>query len=144
VHHHREPQLPEVTLTETTMTVEVRATARSLRRSRSQKDGSLDPSLVMPLAVVISTTLLTPCCVGPSTDTKLGPSSIIVAGYTQTSGRLLAWCTVRTIIFVVQRPTESIILSLSGTLPRQPCRMMHDVHFRSTVCCSVGWLTVST
>jgi hypothetical protein len=37
------------------MTVAVRAVAQSLWRSKSQKDGSPDPSLVMPLAVVIST-----------------------------------------------------------------------------------------
>jgi hypothetical protein len=37
------------------MTVAVRAVAQSLWRSKSQKDGSPDPSLMMPLAVVIST-----------------------------------------------------------------------------------------
>jgi hypothetical protein len=90
--------------------VAVQATSRSFRRSKSQKDGDEDEdnddsgsSLVMPLAIVIFTTLLTPCCVGPSTDT-LGPSSTVVwstsiiAGYTRTSGRLLAWCTVQTMI----------------------------------------------
>jgi hypothetical protein len=39
--------------------------------------GSLDPSLVTPLAGVTSTTLSTPCCVGPLTDT-LGLSSTIM------------------------------------------------------------------
>jgi hypothetical protein len=54
---------------ETLTPVIVRATARSSQRSRSQKDGSLDPSLMSPLTGVNSTTLSTPCCVGPSTDT---------------------------------------------------------------------------
>jgi hypothetical protein len=77
LHHHWASRLLEEALTETTtMTVAVRATARSFWRSRSWKDGSPDPSLGMPLAAVISTTLLTPCCVGPSTDT-LGPSSTL-------------------------------------------------------------------
>jgi hypothetical protein len=58
------------------MTVVVRAIARSFRRNRSQKDGSPDPSLGMPLMAVISTTLSTTCCVGPSADT-LGPSSTL-------------------------------------------------------------------
>jgi hypothetical protein len=53
------------------------ATTRSLRRSRSRKDGSLDPSLVTLLAVVISTMLSTPYCVGPPTNT-LGQSSTTV------------------------------------------------------------------
>jgi hypothetical protein len=61
----------------TTTPVAVRATARSPRRSRSLRDGSLDPSLMRPLAGVTFTTLSTPCCIGPSTDT-LGPSSIVV------------------------------------------------------------------
>jgi hypothetical protein len=80
LHHHRASRLLKETLTETetTMTsVAVRATARSARRSRSRRDGSLDPSLVTPLTGVTSTTLSTPCCVGPSTDT-LHPSSTVV------------------------------------------------------------------
>jgi hypothetical protein len=83
LHHHRASRLLEETLTETktmtmTMTlVVVRATAQSARRNRSQMGESLDPSLVTLLAGVTSTTLSTPCCVGPSTDT-LGPSSTIV------------------------------------------------------------------
>jgi hypothetical protein len=119
------------------------------RRSRSQRDGSPDPSLVTPLAAVISTMLSTPCCVGPSTDT-LGSSSTvvwstsIVVGYTRTSGRLLAWCVVRTMISGVQRPSQSIIQSLKGTLPRQPCSMLHHVRFRSTVCCLASLLTTLT
>jgi hypothetical protein len=70
------PQLLEETPTEMMM-VAVRASSQSLLRSRSRRDGSPDPSPVMPLAVVISTTLSTPCCVGPSTDT-LGQSSTTV------------------------------------------------------------------
>jgi hypothetical protein len=80
LHHHRASRLLEETLIETettTMPVVVRATTRSSRRSRSQRDGSLDPSLMTPLAGVTSTTLSTPYCVGPSTNT-LGPSSTVV------------------------------------------------------------------
>jgi hypothetical protein len=80
LHHHRASRLLEETLMETEMTttpVSVRATARSSWRSRSRRDGSLDPSLVTPLAGVTSTTLSIPCCVGPLTDT-LGPSSTVV------------------------------------------------------------------
>jgi hypothetical protein len=73
LHHHREPQVLEETLTKTMM-LAVLATAQKIQRSRSWKDGSPDPSLVMPLTVVISTTLSTPCCVRPTTGT-LGPSS---------------------------------------------------------------------
>jgi hypothetical protein len=67
LHHLRTSQLLEETLmeTETTTTpVVVRAMARSFRRSRSQRDGSLDPSLVTSLAGVTSTTLSIPCCCG--------------------------------------------------------------------------------
>jgi hypothetical protein len=80
LHHLRASQLLEETLTETetTMTsVAVQATTQSFRRSRSQRDGSLDPSLVTPLAGVTSTMLSIPCCVGPSTDTH-GLSSTVV------------------------------------------------------------------
>jgi hypothetical protein len=79
-HHHRASRLLEESLTEmetTTPPVAVRATTWSSQRSRSWRDGSLDPSLVTLLTGVTSTTLLTPCCIGPSTDT-LGPSSTIV------------------------------------------------------------------
>jgi hypothetical protein len=44
--------LLEETLTETTMIVAVRATAWSFQRSRSKKDGSPEPSLMMPLVIV--------------------------------------------------------------------------------------------
>jgi hypothetical protein len=67
LHHLRASRLLEETLTEmetTTMPVAVRAMARSSRRSQSRRDGSLDPSLVTPLAGVTSTTLSIPCCVG--------------------------------------------------------------------------------
>jgi hypothetical protein len=121
----------------------VQATTRSSRGSRSRRDGSLDPSLVTSLAGVTSTTLSTPYCVGLLTDT-LGPLSIvvkstnIVAGYTQTSGRLLAWCTIRTMISRVQRPSQSTILSLRGILLRQPWKMLHGIHFCNTARCSAG------
>jgi hypothetical protein len=80
MHHHRASQLLEETLTETEMTttpVAVRATTRSVWRSRSRRGESLDPSLMKPLAGVTSTTLSIPCCVGPSTYT-LGLSSTVV------------------------------------------------------------------
>jgi hypothetical protein len=51
LHHHRASRLLEETLTETktTMTlVAVRAMARSTRRSRSQRDGSLDERVSLP------------------------------------------------------------------------------------------------
>jgi hypothetical protein len=38
----------------------------------------------------------------------------------------------------VQRPSQSTILSLRGTLPRQPCKMQHDGHFLSIARCSAG------
>jgi hypothetical protein len=66
-----------MTETETMMSVAVGATPQSSRRSRSQRDGSLDLSLVTPLAGVTSTMLSTPCCVRASTDT-LGPLSTVV------------------------------------------------------------------
>jgi hypothetical protein len=39
----------------------------------------------------------------------------------------------------VRRSARSIILSLSGTQLRQPYKMSHDVRFRTTAQCSVGW-----
>jgi hypothetical protein len=80
LHHHRASRLLEETLTEmetTTTSMAVRTMARSARRSRSRRDGSLDPSLVTLLAGVTSTTLSIPCCVGPLTNT-LGPLSTVV------------------------------------------------------------------
>jgi hypothetical protein len=80
LHHHRVSRLLEETLTKTEMTmmlVASRATTQISQRSRSWRDGSLDPSLVTSLAGVTSTTLSTPCCVGASTDT-LGLSSTVV------------------------------------------------------------------
>jgi hypothetical protein len=79
LHHHKASRLLEETLMEMTTTtpVAVRATAWSSRRSRSQRDGSLDPSLTTQLMSVTSTMLSTPCCVGRLTDT-LGPSSTVV------------------------------------------------------------------
>jgi hypothetical protein len=68
-----------------------RAIAPTSRRSRSRRDGLLDPSLVTPLAGVTSTMRSTPCCARHSTT--LGPSSIAVlssskvAGLTRTAGR---------------------------------------------------------
>jgi hypothetical protein len=36
----------------------------------------------------------------------------------------------------VRRSAQSIILSLSGTQPRRPCKMPHGVRFRTTAQCS--------
>jgi hypothetical protein len=58
LHHHRALHLLKETLIETTM-VAAQTTAWSFRR-RNQKDGSPDPSLMTPLAVVTSTMLSTP------------------------------------------------------------------------------------
>jgi hypothetical protein len=145
LHHHRASQLLEETPTETgtTMPVAVRATTRSARRSRSQRGGSRDPSLVTLLAGVTSMMLLIPCCVRPSTDTlgllsTVVLSTSIIAGYTRTSGRLFAWCAVQTMISGVQMPSHSTILSLRGTLPRQPCKMQHNEHLLSIAHCSAG------
>jgi hypothetical protein len=78
--HHRASRLLEETLTEmetmTTM-VAVRATSRSSQRSKSRRDGSLDPSLVTPLTGVTSTTLSIACCARHSTD-RLGLLSTVV------------------------------------------------------------------
>jgi hypothetical protein len=48
-----------------------------LSEEHEPEDGSPDPSLVLPLAVVISTTLSTPRCIEPSTNT-LGLLSTVV------------------------------------------------------------------
>jgi hypothetical protein len=91
----------------------------------------------------------TPCYTRHSTDT-LGPSSITVlssstvTGLTQTAGRRLVWFAVQRIVSGVRRYDRSIILSLSGTQLRQPCKMSHDVRFRTTTRCSVGWPMVLT
>jgi hypothetical protein len=100
LHHHWAPRPLEYLLEETStmemVTTPTRDTAPTSQRSRSQRDGSPDPSLVTPLAGVTFMMRSTPCCVGPLTGT-LGQSSIvvwstsIVMGYTQTTGRLLAW-----------------------------------------------------
>jgi hypothetical protein len=39
---------------------------------------------------------------------------------------------------LMQRPSQSTILLLRGTLPRQPCKMQHDKHFLSIAHCSAG------
>jgi hypothetical protein len=55
-------------------------------------------------------------------DRQLGPSSTvvwstsIVAGYTWTSGKVLSWCAIWTMISGVQRPSQSIIQSLRADL----------------------------
>jgi hypothetical protein len=78
------------------VTTTARATTPTFQRSRSQRDGLLDPSLVTPLAGVTSMMRSTPCYARHSTGT-LGPSSIVVlssstvAGVTRTAGRRLVW-----------------------------------------------------
>jgi hypothetical protein len=67
----------EEILMATTMTVGAPATAPRFLRSRSRRDGSHGPSLVMPLADVTFTTHLAPSWVGLWTKT-LGQSSTIV------------------------------------------------------------------
>jgi hypothetical protein len=114
-----------------------RATTPTFLLTRSRKDGLLDPSLATLLAGVTSTMRSTPCYVGHLTDV-LGPSSIAVwststvVGSTQTAGRRPAWCAVRRTVSGVQRSAQSIILSLSGTQLRWPCKMPHGVRFRTT------------
>jgi hypothetical protein len=98
---------------------------------------------------VTSTMRSTPCCVGHLTGT-FGLSSIVVwststvARHTRTAGRRLAWCTVRRMVSGVQWSAQRIILSLSETQSRRPCRMPHDVRFCTTARCWVGWPMVLT
>jgi hypothetical protein len=105
--------------------------------TRSRKDGLLDPSLATLLAGVTSTMRSTPCYVGHLTDIP-GLLSIVVwssstvAGSTRTPGRRPAWCAVRRIVSGVLRSAQSTIPSLSRTQLRRPCKMPHDVRFRTT------------
>jgi hypothetical protein len=130
-------------------TTAAQAIAPTSQTSRSQMDGSPDPSLVTPLAGVTSRMRSTPCSAGHLTGT-LGPSSIIVwststvVGYTQTTGRQLAWCADWRMVFEVRRSSRSNILSLSGTQLRRPCRMPHSMPFLTTARCSVGRSMVLT
>jgi hypothetical protein len=100
-------------------------------------------------AGVTSTTRSTPCYARHLTDIP-GLSSIAVlssstvAEFTRTAGRRLVWCVVRRTVSGVRRSARSITLSLSGTQLRQPCKMPHSVHFRTTAQGSVGWPMVST
>jgi hypothetical protein len=131
------------------VTTAAQAIAPTIQRSRSQRDGLLDPSLMMPLAGVTSTMRSTPCCARHSTG-ALGPSSIAVlssstvARLTRTAGRRLVWFVVWRVVSGVRRSAQNITLSLSGTQPRQPCKIPHGVRFRTTAQCSVGWPMVST
>jgi hypothetical protein len=139
--------LEETPTTEVTTTA--RATTPTFQRSRSRRDGLLDPSHVTPLAGVTSTMRSTPCCARHLTGV-LGLSSIAVlssstvAGFTRTNGRRLVWCVVQRIVFGVRRSARSITLSLSGTRQRRPYKMLHGVRFRTNAQCSVGWPMVST
>jgi hypothetical protein len=97
-----------------------RAATLTFQRSRSQRDGLLDPSLVTPLAGVTSTMHSTPCCARhltgiPGLSSIAVLSSSTVAGFTRTAGRRLVWCIVRRTVSGVRRSARSIILSLSGT-----------------------------
>jgi hypothetical protein len=59
-------------------------------------------------------------------------------GFTRTVGRQPAWCAVQRTVSRVWRSAQITILYLSGTQRRRPCKMSHDVHFRTTAQCSVG------
>jgi hypothetical protein len=132
---------------------EVATTARAItptfQRSRSWKDGLLDPSLVTPLAGVTFTMRSTPCYARHLTG-ALGLSSIavlsssIVAGFTQTAGRRPAWCAIQRKVSRVRRSAQSTNLSLSGTQLRRPRKMPHGVRFRTTAQCLMGWPMVLT
>jgi hypothetical protein len=79
-----------------------------LSEEQSQRDGLLDPSLVMPLAGVTSTMRSTPCCARhltdvPSLSSIVVLSSSTVAGFTRTAGRRLVWCTIRRTVSRVRR-----------------------------------------
>jgi hypothetical protein len=127
----------------TELATAARATTPTFLLTRSRKDGLLDPSLATLLTGVTSTMRSTPCYVGHLTGV-LGLSSIavwstsIIVGSTRTAGRRPAWCADRRIVSGVQRSAQSTIPSLSGTQPRRPCKMPHDVRFRTTAQCSVG------
>jgi hypothetical protein len=120
-----------------------RATTSTFQRSRSWKDGLPELSPMTPLAGVTSTMRSTPCYVGHSTGI-LGPSSIavlsfsIVTGFTQTARRQPAWCAVRRTVSGVRRSAQSTILSLSETQLRRPCKISHDMRFRTTAQC-LAW-----
>jgi hypothetical protein len=126
------------------VTTTAQATSSTSRRSRSRRDGSLEPSLVTPLAGVSSMMRSTPCYARHSTG-ALGPSSIVVLssstvmGLTRTAGRRHVWFAIRRIVSRVRRSGRSIILSLIGTQLRWPYKMSHGVLFRTTAQCSVGW-----
>jgi hypothetical protein len=133
----------------TEVTTAARATAPTFQRSKSRRDGLLDPSLVTPLAGVTSMTRSTPCYARhlngvPGLSSIAVWSTNTVAGFTRTAGRRLVWCAVRRTVSGVRRSARSIILSLSGTQLRQPCKMSHGVRFRTTAQCSMGWSMVST
>jgi hypothetical protein len=51
---------------------------------------------------------------------------------------------VRRTVSGVWRSARSITLFLSGTQLRRPCKMPHNVRFRTTAQCSVGWPMVLT
>ena len=121
----------------TEVTTAARATASTFQRSKSRRDGLLDPSLVTPLAGVTFTMRSTPCYARHMTGVP-GLSSIVVlssstvAGFTRTAGRRLAWCAVRRTVSGVRRSAQNITLFLSGTQLRWPCKMPHGVRFRTT------------
>jgi hypothetical protein len=147
------------TLTTETATTATRATTPTSQRSRSRRDGSPDPSLVTWLAGVtfndVLDTLLRQAldrhtwsienrCWSTRVWRSAQTTGRLLVGYTQTAGRLLAWCAVWRMVSRVWRSARSIILSLSGTEPRRPCKMPHDMRFLSHARCSVGWPTVLT
>jgi hypothetical protein len=97
------------------------ATAPTFQRSRNQRDGLLDPSLVTPLVGVTSMMRSRPCYARHSTG-ALGPSSIIllssstVAGLTRTAWRRLVWFAVRRIVSGVR-----VTLGFGRQTECEPC-----------------------
>jgi hypothetical protein len=49
-----------------------------------------------------------------------------------------AWCAIWRTVSGVLRSAQSTIPSLSGTQLRRPCKMPHDLRFRTTAQCSTG------
>jgi hypothetical protein len=80
-----------------------RATTPTFQRSRSWKDGLLDPSLATLLVGVTSTMRSTPCCTRHSTG-ALGLSSIVVLSFSIVAGFTRTW----EATCLVRRPENSL------------------------------------
>jgi hypothetical protein len=123
------------------VTTTARATTPTFQRSRSQRDGLLDPSLVTPLAGVTSIDTLLRQALDWHTWSIEYRCVVFQHSRRGYPDRWEATCLVRRLedSLRVRRSARSIILSLSGTQLRQPYKMSHDVRFRTTAQCSVGW-----